>query len=95
MSSAAEDFISKIDKLTESDFVSAPITPLETLKRDAAIRMRCKMELFVTYLQALVIKKLQSYESAQTFRVDSWKREQGGGGISSILQDGIIYIKIF
>jgi len=90
---AAEEFISKIKNLTKNDFIAETITPLEELKEKSTDHMKCKIELFVTHLQAVVINKLREYESSAEFNIDRWNREEGGGGISCVLQDGEVFEK--
>jgi len=92
--SKAAEFISNIKSLTEEDFVDKTITPLESLKDMACEEclMKAKMELFVTNMQSIIIKKLSQYEAVE-FKVDHWRREQGGGGISAVLQNGKVFEK--
>jgi len=84
----ASEFEAKIKNLQPSDFIAETITSLGDLKESAPTHMRHKMELFVTHLQAKVLRQLQVYEPSKQFQVDRWRREQGGGGITCILQDG-------
>lgn len=87
MSEAAE-FASKIPVLSGEDFLADTITPLEELKERAVSEMKCKMELFVTHLQFLVVRGFEQYEDGKKFFVDRWHRKEGGGGITTVLHDG-------
>ena len=85
------EFMEKFEKITLNDFIAETISPLEKLKVEN--NMKSKMEVYVTNLQSLVINKLQSFEPTKRFKVDRWKREQGGGGITIVLQDGMVFIE--
>lgn len=89
----AKEFVSKIPTFKESDLLAAPITSLETLKSQACEKMKYKMELYVTYLQAAVVNKLSEYETEKKFIVDRWNREKGGGGVTCVIQDGETFEK--
>ena len=86
--SEATEFVSKISTLTGKDFLADTITPLEELKERAVSEMKCKMELFVTHLQCLVVRGFEQYEDGKKFLVDRWHRKEGGGGITTVLHDG-------
>ncbi|XP_002155548.2 oxygen-dependent coproporphyrinogen-III oxidase isoform X1 [Hydra vulgaris] len=85
------EFLDKIQMFTLNDFTAETISPLEKLKEEN--NMKSKMELYVTNLQSIIVNKLQSFEPTKKFKVDRWKREQGGGGITIVLQDGIVFEK--
>ncbi len=53
--------------------------------------MRYRMEAYITNLQGQIIKQLQELETGAKFKVDRWLREEGGGGITCIVQDGQVF----
>jgi len=92
--SKAAEFNSQIPLLTEQDFLAETVSPLDELKHLASEKceMKSKMELLVTSMQHIIVQRLSEYES-EKFKVDRWCREQGGGGISAILQNGEVFEK--
>lgn len=50
------------------------------------------MEALVRHLQSKIVAELEIIDGSK-FHVDSWKREQGGGGTSCVLQDGRVFEK--
>ena len=84
---AGPKFNENIPLLTDNDFLSEPISGLTHLKENVD-RMRCKMELFVTNLQAIIVRKFEEMEGGKKFLIDKWSRKEGGGGITCILNDG-------
>ncbi|KYO22353.1 oxygen-dependent coproporphyrinogen-III oxidase, mitochondrial [Alligator mississippiensis] len=55
--------------------------------------MRSRVELLLMETQARVCRALAQLDGAAAFSVDSWERQEGGGGISCVLQDGNIFEK--
>lgn len=86
-------FSENIPKLTSNDFITETITPLDELKSNAESQMKCKAELFVTNLQARIVRNLEALEINKKFQIDRWNRQQGGGGITCVLQDGDVFEK--
>lgn len=66
------------------------------VKKQSAITenspMRLRMEAFIKEQQKIIVKALEEIDGKK-FRVDTWTREHGGGGISSVLQNGNIFEK--
>ena len=91
----AEEFLSKVGSLTPDDFIADTINPLAELKANHGNSMKCKMELFVSYLQKFVVGSLEQFEDEKKFSVTRWNRMQGGsgGGISCILQNGRFFYR--
>jgi coproporphyrinogen III oxidase len=54
--------------------------------------MRLRMEAFIKEQQKEIVAELEKIDG-QKFRVDTWTREHGGGGISTVLQDGNVFEK--
>jgi len=55
--------------------------------------MKRKMELFIMALQGKICKELQELEEDSKFQVDRWRRPEGGGGITCVIQDGMVFEK--
>ncbi|KAL4959414.1 coproporphyrinogen oxidase [Aspergillus stella-maris] len=68
----------------------------ETLKKQAAVNetspMRLRMEKLIKDHQQKIIEELGRVDGTQ-FKQDTWKRPNGGGGISCVLQDGNVFEK--
>lgn len=54
--------------------------------------MRLQFEQFVKSQQAEIVKAIEKLDGKK-FRVDTWERPNGGGGISCVLQDGDVFEK--
>ncbi|KAF7899075.1 uncharacterized protein EAF01_008288 [Botrytis porri] len=54
--------------------------------------MRLRMEEFIKQQQKEIVHELEQVDGKK-FRVDTWTREHGGGGISCVLQDGNVFEK--
>ncbi|KAH7370620.1 putative Coproporphyrinogen-III oxidase [Rhexocercosporidium sp. MPI-PUGE-AT-0058] len=54
--------------------------------------MRLRMEEFIKEQQKEIVAELEKVDGKK-FRVDTWTRENGGGGISSVLQGGNVFEK--
>lgn len=79
--------------IDKSNFMAEPITDLATLKANPS-DMKAKMELMIMKIQKDFCKALEAEEDPETkFVVDRWQREEGGGGITCVLQDGRIIEK--
>ena len=55
--------------------------------------MRLRMEALIKSQQSFIVKELEKLDTSQDFRVDRWNRQNGGGGISCVLQDGKVFEK--
>ena len=64
--------------------------------------MSVRMEYFVRKMQKEIVAALSEIELAEQnklgvaerpFLIDEWQRSEGGGGISCILQDGVVFEK--
>lgn len=78
------------DDLT--NFMAQPITPSADLKKNAG-DMKTKMELLILKIQSEFCQSLESIENGEKFKIDRWERSEGGGGITCVLQDGVIFEK--
>lgn len=85
----ASFFSSKSDDIDLKDILCDTITD-EKVIRENKHKMRYRMEAFITNLQGKIIKQLQDLETDAKFQVDRWMREEGGGGITCIVQDGSV-----
>ncbi|BFZ61490.1 Coproporphyrinogen-III oxidase [Saitoella coloradoensis] len=89
------------DSLNNRDPVQRP-EENNTAAQDESIRvsgkitegspMRLRMEQFIKEKQQEICEALEDIDGNK-FRVDSWKRPEGGEGISCILQDGNVFEK--
>lgn len=75
-----------------SGFMALPVSPLATLL-SAPRDMKTRMELLILDTQAEVCRALQEADGGSNFTVHRWQREEGGGGISCVLQDGNVFEK--
>ncbi|GJQ69229.1 hypothetical protein Trydic_g6378 [Trypoxylus dichotomus] len=74
-------------------FMAAPVTPIEELEANPN-DMKTRMELMILRVQAEICKALEQEESpSKKFTVDKWQRNEGGGGITCVLQEGQIFEK--
>lgn len=80
-------------KLAVSKFMAEPITSKDTLVANAD-DMKVKMELLIMKIQADFCRSLEDQENfGKKFTVDRWERQEGGGGITCVLQDGDVFEK--
>lgn len=80
-------------KLNTSLYMAEPITDVEQLL-NSEDDMKTKMELLILKIQADFCRALEAEEYAgQKFKVDRWLRNEGGGGITCVLQDGEVFEK--
>lgn len=74
-------------------YLTEPITDTDKLleNRDD---MKTRMELFIMKVQADFVHALEGEENfGQKFKIDRWLRNEGGGGITCVLQDGDVFEK--
>ena len=55
--------------------------------------MRLRMEAFIKAQQKEIVAALERLDPTKRFRVDTWTRPNGGGGISCVLQSGQVFEK--
>lgn len=80
------------NELDIKKFMAQPITDIKKLKKKDD--MKTKMELLVMKTQADFCKALEFLEEpGHSFKVDRWVRKEGGGGITCVLQDGVVFEK--
>jgi hypothetical protein len=81
------------DKPSES-FMAEPINKENILQKNS---YQTRMEIFILKLQKQLCRTLEEYEAEQNsearFKVDRWTREEGGGGITCVMQDGHVFEK--
>ena len=74
------------------NFMAPPMSDLSNVTYNSDMRLR--MESFIMGLQYDLCKALEAQEDGgQKFRVDRWSREEGGGGVTCIIQDGDTFEK--
>lgn len=80
---------SKLDGSTQADRD-------KLMKRESGVTesspMRLQVEEFVKAQQKEIVRELEKIDGKK-FRVDSWERDNGGGGITSCLQGGNVFEK--
>ncbi|XP_059615878.1 oxygen-dependent coproporphyrinogen-III oxidase [Phlebotomus argentipes] len=80
-------------KINPSHFMATPVTNVKHLE-DNPEDMKIRMELLIMKIQADFCRALEAEEFAgKTFVVDKWERNEGGGGITCVLQDGEVFEK--
>ncbi len=66
-------------------------------KRESGISdaspMRLRMEALIEAKQKEIVSALESLDPLHKFRVDTWTRPRGGGGVSCVLQGGDVFEK--
>ncbi|XP_058821702.1 oxygen-dependent coproporphyrinogen-III oxidase [Topomyia yanbarensis] len=79
--------------LSIGKFMADPITPNGKLAANSN-DMKTKMELLIMKIQADFCRALENEENfGKKFTVDRWERQEGGGGITCVLQDGDVFEK--
>ncbi|XP_055338099.1 oxygen-dependent coproporphyrinogen-III oxidase-like [Paramacrobiotus metropolitanus] len=76
----------------DSEFMAVPITSRENLSVENP-PIKCRMEIFIMRIQQSFCHALEAFEPTAKFLVDRWERPEGGGGISCVLQDGLVFEK--
>ncbi|CAG9562291.1 unnamed protein product [Danaus chrysippus] len=75
------------------NYMAEPITPISELEKNQD-DMKTQMELLIMRIQAEFCRALEKEEDEESkFKVDRWKRKEGGGGITCVLQDGRVFEK--
>jgi len=78
-------------KVDSSQFMAEPLTDTTSLE-NSMDDMKSRMEVMILGVQADICRRLAAIDG-QEFRVDRWLREEGGGGVSCVLQDGKVFEK--
>ncbi|XP_072932423.1 oxygen-dependent coproporphyrinogen-III oxidase isoform X2 [Epargyreus clarus] len=75
------------------NYMAEPITPIAHLEKTQD-DMKTQMELLIMRIQAEFCRALEKEEDEESkFKVDRWTRNEGGGGITCVLQDGRVFEK--
>ena len=78
-------------------FMAKSITDENILRKNSSSSYRARMEIFILKLQKQICRSLEHYEVEQNsgvrFTVDRWTREEGGGGVTCVMQDGNVFEK--
>ncbi|KAB5567112.1 hypothetical protein PHYPO_G00229010 [Pangasianodon hypophthalmus] len=72
-------------------FMSLPVTDVRVLEQRKQ-EMSSRMEMLIMETQAEFCRALEEVDGG-TFKVDRWSREEGGGGVSCVLQDSNVFEK--
>ena len=57
------------------------------------IPMAHRMQRFVEALQLRIVKKFEALDGSTSFRLDEWTREEGGGGLTAVIEGGDLFEK--
>ena len=91
------DVSDKYPSKPSESFMAEPITNKDILEKNASNSYKARMEIFILQLQKQFCRSLEEYEEKQNsgvkFQVDRWTREEGGGGITCVMQDGNVFEK--
>lgn len=60
-------------------------------ERRTDVHMGHRVQRFVEALQEKIVRDLESVDGAGSFRRDEWEREEGGGGITRVLEEGTVF----
>lgn len=92
------EMAAKIPEAEENDvaerckaFMALPVTDIKILQKTKG-EMASRMEMLIMETQAEVCRALEEVDGTK-FTVDQWQRNEGGGGISCVLQDGNVFEK--
>lgn len=84
-------------KNSSESFMAQPLTNEQLLQQESSSSYKARMEIFILKLQHQICRSLEQCEaklnSQSRFSVDRWLREEGGGGITCVLQDGEVFEK--
>ncbi|XP_041352280.1 oxygen-dependent coproporphyrinogen-III oxidase-like [Gigantopelta aegis] len=73
-------------------WMADPVTDYKTLEENSD-DMKTRMEIMIMRIQAEVCHALEEQDGEKKFLVDKWTREEGGGGVTCVLQDGTVFEK--
>lgn len=80
-------------KFNIKQYMAEPVTDTKKLMENPD-DMKTRMELFIMKVQTDFVRALENEENfGQKFIVDRWLRNEGGGGITCVLQDGDVFEK--
>ncbi|PRD36540.1 UNVERIFIED_CONTAM: Coprox [Trichonephila clavipes] len=77
--------------IDDTKFMAEPITDKKILLQDR--EMKTRMEIMILNVQSEFCKALEKFEDTQKFKIDRWKRPEGGGGITCVMEDGDVFEK--
>lgn len=75
-----------------SKYMDSPVTDLQQLEENPN-DIKTKMELLILKIQAEFCRALEKEDGEGEFKVEKWKRSEGGGGITCVMQDSAILEK--
>ncbi|KAG7332779.1 hypothetical protein KOW79_004613 [Hemibagrus wyckioides] len=92
------EMATRVKKVEEGDvaercrnFMAPPVTDVRLLEQRKH-EMSSRVEMLIMETQAEFCRALEEVDGG-TFRVDRWSRQEGGGGISCVLQDSKVFEK--
>lgn len=76
-------------------FKAEPITDIQTLEQNKDHDLKAMVELLILKVQKEFCDAIENEEDSKDvkFKVDRWQRQQGGGGITCVLQEGTVFEK--
>ena len=76
------------------NWMAEPLSGYDALE-GGSFEARLKMEKLCMDLQHQFCRELERYEGedGKKFKIDRWKRKEGGGGITCVIQDGKVFEK--
>eukprot|EP00918_Siedleckia_nematoides_P011292 GHVU01024789.1.p1 GENE.GHVU01024789.1~~GHVU01024789.1.p1 ORF type:complete len:183 (-),score=31.11 GHVU01024789.1:3165-3713(-) len=80
------------NKIDTSVFMAEPVSSVDNLAKTPE-DMRTKMELLIMRIQGEVCRALEEQDGEKQFTVEKWDRDEGGGGITCVMQDGGVFEK--
>lgn len=78
--------------LKNKEWMTEPITPASVIEAEKD-EMKRRMETFILGLQGQICKELENLEEDKKFLIDRWERPEGGGGITCVISDGMVFEK--
>lgn len=75
--------------------MAEPVTDINILETESNHDMKAKVELLILRVQKEFCDALEKEENNEEikFKVDKWLRNEGGGGITCVLQEGTVFEK--
>ncbi|XP_046346421.2 oxygen-dependent coproporphyrinogen-III oxidase-like [Haliotis rufescens] len=86
-------YAKSVDSKSERQmWMAEPITEMDDLQKNSG-DMKMRMEKMIMRIQGEVCRALEEADGEKKFLVDRWKRKEGGGGITCVMQDATVFEK--